>query len=70
MNIDVPPPLQYVPPAPVADEDTLDKLPLMRTSVIIAMVMLLKAHLKSLYSLSEEYVPPFCDFSQPQTHHL
>lgn len=27
---------------------------LMRTSVIIAMVMLLKAHLKTLYSLSEE----------------
>jgi cohesin loading factor subunit SCC2 len=27
---------------------------LMRTSVIIAMVMLLKAHLKALYSLSEE----------------
>ena len=35
---------------------TLDetKIPLMRTSVIIAMVMLLKAHLKTLYSLSEE----------------
>ncbi|RXW23420.1 hypothetical protein EST38_g2453 [Candolleomyces aberdarensis] len=31
-----------------------DQVPLMRTSVIIAMVMLLKAHLKSLYSLSEE----------------
>jgi len=29
---------------------------LMRTSVIIAIVMLLKAHLKALYSLSEEYV--------------
>lgn len=28
----------------------------MRTSVLIAMVMLLKAHLKGLYSLSEEYV--------------
>lgn len=34
-----------------------DQVSLMRTSVIIAMVMLLKAHLKSLYSLSEEYVP-------------
>ena len=35
---------------------TLDesKIPLMRTSVIIAMVMLLKAYLKALYSLSEE----------------
>ncbi|KAF8648994.1 hypothetical protein AX16_006108 [Volvariella volvacea WC 439] len=32
----------------------LDKIPLMRTSVIIAMVMLLKAHLKALYSLSED----------------
>ena len=31
-----------------------DKVQLMRTSVIIAMVMLLKAHLKTLYSLSEE----------------
>ncbi|KIL61369.1 hypothetical protein M378DRAFT_26115 [Amanita muscaria Koide BX008] len=30
------------------------KMPLMRTSVIISMVMLLKAHLKSLYSLSED----------------
>jgi hypothetical protein len=27
---------------------------LMRTSVVIAIVMLLKAHLKALYSLSEE----------------
>ena len=35
---------------------TLDesKIPLMRTSVIITMVMLLKAYLKMLYSLSEE----------------
>lgn len=31
-----------------------NKVGLMRTSVIIAMVMLLKAHLKALYSLSEE----------------
>lgn len=31
-----------------------DRIPLMRTSVIIGMVMLLKAHLKTLYSLSEE----------------
>jgi cohesin loading factor subunit SCC2 len=31
-----------------------DQVALMRTSVIIAMVMLLKAHLKSLYSLSED----------------
>lgn len=33
-----------------------DRRPLMRASVIIGMVMLLKAHLKNLYSLSEEYV--------------
>jgi hypothetical protein len=32
---------------------------LMRTSVIIALVMLLKAHLKTLYSLSEEYAFSF-----------
>jgi len=31
-----------------------DKVQLMRTSVIIAMVMLLKTHLKTLYSLSED----------------
>lgn len=31
-----------------------ETVPLMRTSVIIAMVMLLKAHLKTLYSLSED----------------
>lgn len=56
----VEPPLepQTVPLAPVPDDDNLDKLPLMRTSVIVAIVMLLKAHLKSLYSLSEEYVQP------------
>lgn len=37
-----------------ASEKEYDKVQLMRTSVIIAMVMLLKAHLKTLYSLSEE----------------
>ncbi|KAF8158512.1 hypothetical protein B0H34DRAFT_797892 [Crassisporium funariophilum] len=31
-----------------------DKVTLMRTSVIIAMIMLLKAHLKALYSVSED----------------
>jgi cohesin loading factor subunit SCC2 len=35
---------------------TLEKLPLLRTSVLIALIMLLKAHLKHLYGLSEEYV--------------
>ncbi|GLB45503.1 putative sister chromatid cohesion protein [Lyophyllum shimeji] len=34
--------------------DLQDSISLMRSSVIIAMVMLLKAHLKMLYSLSEE----------------
>ena len=29
---------------------------MMRSSVIVAIVMLLKAHLKTLYGLSEEYV--------------
>ncbi|KAI0292379.1 sister chromatid cohesion C-terminus-domain-containing protein [Russula brevipes] len=33
---------------------TLDKLPLLRTSVLIALVMLLKTHLKNLYGLTEE----------------
>lgn len=62
MDVDIPPPLpssQSIPAVPASDEINLDKLPLMRTSVIIAMVMLLKVHLKSLYSLSEEYVPMF-----------
>ena len=35
---------------------TLEKLPLLRTSVLIALIMLLKTHLKNLYGLSEEYV--------------
>lgn len=38
-------------------------LEVIRTSILIAMTMLLKAHLKSLYGLSEEYdIPslPFC----------
>ncbi len=56
-TVDRAPSPQSVPAASMtADEDNLDKLPLVRTSVIIAIVMLLKAHLKSLYSLSEEYV--------------
>lgn len=32
---------------------------IIRSSVIIAMTMLLKAHLKSLYGLTEEYAPTF-----------
>ncbi|KAF9059568.1 hypothetical protein BDP27DRAFT_1341215 [Rhodocollybia butyracea] len=38
----------------VIENDVTDELPLIRTSVIIGMVMLLKAHLKTLYALSEE----------------
>ncbi|KAJ7719905.1 sister chromatid cohesion C-terminus-domain-containing protein [Mycena metata] len=42
-----------------AQEDGSDKRPLMRASVIIGMVMLLKAHLKNLYSLSEDKCSKF-----------
>ena len=38
---------------------TLERLPLLRTSVLIALIMLLKAYLKNLYGLTEEYVPYF-----------
>lgn len=38
----------------VAPSNLQEQASLMRNSVIIAMVMLLKAHLKALYSLSEE----------------
>ncbi|TFK52693.1 hypothetical protein OE88DRAFT_1628274 [Heliocybe sulcata] len=39
------------PSVPVTSDD---KLPSLRASVVIAMIMLLKAHLKATYSLSEE----------------
>jgi cohesin loading factor subunit SCC2 len=42
-------PAEQVPTAP-----TLEKLPLLRTSVLIALIMLLKVHLKNLYGLTEE----------------
>ncbi|KAH9480188.1 Protein rad9 [Psilocybe cubensis] len=42
------------PPTVQADAKEYDRVPLMRTSVIIAIAMLLKAHLKALYSLSED----------------
>ncbi|KAJ6584574.1 hypothetical protein B0H19DRAFT_980202 [Mycena capillaripes] len=42
-----------------AQGDGPDKRPLLRASVIIGMVMLLKAHLKTLYSLSEEKCTKF-----------
>jgi cohesin loading factor subunit SCC2 len=38
---------------------TLEKLPLLRTSVLIALIMLLKAYLKHLYGLTEECVSYF-----------
>ncbi|KAJ7246366.1 hypothetical protein C8J57DRAFT_1675032 [Mycena rebaudengoi] len=44
---------------PAQDSAAVDKRPLMRASVIIGMVMLLKAHLKTLYSLSEEKCSKF-----------
>ena len=42
---------------------TLEKLPLLRTSVLIALIMLLKAHLKNLYGLSEEYAAVVAHYS-------
>jgi cohesin loading factor subunit SCC2 len=53
MTVDPPP-----ASAPAQVEDLEKSLSLMRTTVVIAMVMLLKAHLKNLYSVSEEYVSP------------
>jgi cohesin loading factor subunit SCC2 len=41
-------------PAPTPVWQMLEKLPLLRTSVLIALIMLLKAHLKNLYGLTEE----------------
>ncbi|KAJ7644375.1 hypothetical protein FB45DRAFT_897682 [Roridomyces roridus] len=50
MDVDEVPPAAEVGP---------DMCPLMRASVIIGMVMLLKAHLKNLYSLSEDKCAKF-----------
>jgi len=47
-------PLEHPGPQPKQGGKEYDRVALMRTSVIIAIVMLLKAHLKTLYSLSEE----------------
>jgi cohesin loading factor subunit SCC2 len=44
------------PTTTTATWQTLEKLPLLRTSVLIALIMLLKAHLKNLYGLTEECV--------------
>ncbi|KAI0265712.1 hypothetical protein BC834DRAFT_970070 [Gloeopeniophorella convolvens] len=51
------PPEQAAAPAPAPRTppwQTLDSLPLLRSSVVIALTMLLKAHLKGLYGISEE----------------
>jgi cohesin loading factor subunit SCC2 len=42
-------PINAVPTAP-----TLERLPMLRTSVLIALIMLLKVYLKNLYGLTEE----------------
>lgn len=47
------PPLPQ-PAAPVVSTVGIQDLGLMRSSIIVAMLMLLKAHLKTLYSISEE----------------
>ncbi|KAJ7211043.1 hypothetical protein B0H12DRAFT_389308 [Mycena haematopus] len=55
--------LSHLRPAAAASEtmqvDEQDNRPRMRASVIIGMVMLLKAHLKTVYSLSEEKCSKF-----------
>ncbi|KZT19995.1 ARM repeat-containing protein [Neolentinus lepideus HHB14362 ss-1] len=54
MDVDIPAQTSVAPAPSSAPIMSDDKLPVLRTSVIIAIIMLLKAHLKSLYSLSEE----------------
>ncbi|KAJ6620718.1 hypothetical protein B0H10DRAFT_1911606 [Mycena sp. CBHHK59/15] len=49
----------HLPDIPFASRGCRGQRPMMRASVIIGMVMLLKAHLKSLYSLSEEKCSKF-----------
>lgn len=44
-----------VPPA----QPLAELLPVMRSTVVAGMVMMLKSYLKDLYSLSEEYVSIF-----------
>ncbi|RDB15317.1 Protein rad9 [Hypsizygus marmoreus] len=53
MDVDAAVDVQANPPPP-ADIQLHEQISLMRSSVVIAMVMLLKAHLKTLYSLSED----------------
>jgi cohesin loading factor subunit SCC2 len=47
-------PAGQAPTAPTPAWQMLEKLPLLRTSVLIALIMLLKAHLKNMYGLTEE----------------
>ncbi|KIP08264.1 hypothetical protein PHLGIDRAFT_127100 [Phlebiopsis gigantea 11061_1 CR5-6] len=41
-------------PIPLSQEEFTERAPLIRSSIIIAIIMLLKAHLKTLYGISEE----------------
>ncbi|KAI0051083.1 hypothetical protein FA95DRAFT_1554896 [Auriscalpium vulgare] len=50
-DAEAPPPPQA---APIAPWQILDKMPLLRSSVIIVFIMLLKAYLKTTYGLSED----------------
>ncbi|KAI0823297.1 hypothetical protein BC628DRAFT_1504458 [Trametes gibbosa] len=52
-------PLQPQPAVPVVPAVGVQDLGLLRSSAIVAMLMLLKAHLKTLYSISEEKCSKF-----------
>ncbi|KAF8904085.1 hypothetical protein CPB84DRAFT_1773363 [Gymnopilus junonius] len=49
-----PPAADTMDNTPKLDDKECNRVAIMRTSIIIALVMLLKAHLKALYSLSED----------------
>jgi hypothetical protein len=46
--------INTAPTVPTPAWQMLEKLPLLRTSVLISLIMLLKAHLKNMYGLTEE----------------
>jgi len=46
--------MDAVPTVQTPAWQTLERLPLLRTSVLITLVMLLKVYLKNLYGLTEE----------------
>ncbi|KAI0366939.1 hypothetical protein BV20DRAFT_951369 [Pilatotrama ljubarskyi] len=52
-------PQRLLPPAAAPSPVGIQDLGLMRSSVIVAMIMLLKAHLKTLYGISEEKCSKF-----------